>query len=197
MSNDTIFVRRVDDIHVVNHRYALIQDTSGTWRVVSLVRKTFRELQARKSINGLSYSFDRTGLSPSYSKECYNQPQLQCMARSYGRTVSSVVLEGLLKDGVIRVEQDVRIHTGTKPYDMSGLPRFDNYQIDPDNGGWIIATITEDGLLFGSKPKVHTVRGDAEAELQRLASVSQGTEFVLLKAVKTAVSQTIKIKTFA
>jgi hypothetical protein len=83
------------------------------------------------------------------------------------------------------------------PSDLMGMPYLDNIRLDPTQGGWIIATVTPQGLLFGSKPKVHLSYAAADAELERLASVSPGTEFVLLKAVKTAVTQTVQTRTFA
>jgi len=57
-------------------------------------------------------------------------------------------------------------------------------------------TVSTEGLLFGTKPKVHLDPTAAEAELERLASASPGTEFVLLKAVKTAVTQTVQTRSF-
>jgi hypothetical protein len=77
-----------------------------------------------------------------------------------------------------------------------GMPYQGNTRLDPTQGGWIIATVTPQGLLFGSKPKVHLSYAAADAELERLASVSPGTEFVLLKAVKTAVTQTVQTRSF-
>jgi hypothetical protein len=82
------------------------------------------------------------------------------------------------------------------PSDLMGMPYLDNTQLDSTRGGWIIATVTPKGLLFGTKPKVHLDPTAAEAELERLASVSPGTEFVLLKAVKTAVTQTVQTRSF-
>lgn len=192
-----IHVRSEADIHNLNNRYVVVKDVLGTYRVVSLVRKPYRELQPRESIGGPSYVFNRTGMNPSWDKTSYNQAQLANMVKQYGKKVDQVTLSFLKKDGTVSVAEDARIHEGTKPSDFAGLPRFDNHQLDPQKGGWIIATVTKDGLLFGSKPKVHTNQGAAEAELQRLATVSPGTEFVLMKAVKTAITQTVQTKEFA
>lgn len=191
-----IHVRSEADIYVLNDRYAVVRDVTNTYRVVSLVRVPYRELAGRDSLSGLSYVFDRTGRGQFY-KESYNQSQLAGLVAQYGKRPTQTILDQLRSHGAVSIAQDVRVHAGTKPSDLSGLPRFDNRHLDPQKGGWIIATVTKDGLLFGSKPKVHINQGAAEAELQRLATVSPGTEFVLMKAVKTAVTQVVQTKEFA
>lgn len=184
-----IHVRSVNDVYVVNGRYAIVKDVTDTYRVISLVRQPYRELAGRTSPLGLTYSFDRAGRGADY-KGTYNQYQLAKLVELHGSPIRGSALDKLQLDGAIVFDN------GLGKRDLSGLPRYNNRHLDPEKGGWIIATVTPDGLLFGSKPKVHTDSGAAEAELQRLATVALGTEFVLMKAVKTAVSQTVQTKIF-
>lgn len=57
--------------------------------------------------------------------------------------------------------------------------------------GYVIATVTKNGLLFGSQPKIHLTETEADAELIRLAGVKPGTQFVSLKITKACQMQGI------
>lgn len=191
-------INSVNDIRVVNGRYALIPSAQGI-RVVSLVRKPYAELQSRiDSANQLNYYFAR---SVNSYREHFSQSSLaRLMSSSSSRPATPQQRADLLASGIFRERHEaVEVplsSAGIGKSELAGIPS-NNTQLDPQKGGWIIATVTPTGLLFGSKPKVHTNAGAAEAELQRLATVSPGTEFVLLKAVKTAVTQTVQTKVFA
>ncbi|MCA1800317.1 MAG: hypothetical protein LC650_03400 [Actinobacteria bacterium] len=117
------------------------------------------------------------------------------MVIRYGKPPTDLQLSKL-QERAVRFQ--VNPNHALEPGDLQGIPTMiNNHVLDPQKGGWVIATVTATGLLFGTKPKVHTNQGAAEAELQRLATVSPGTEFVLLKATKTAITQTVQTKTFA
>lgn len=189
-----IHARSTKDIRVVNSRYAIVLDVNKNYRVVSLVRTPFRELAARYTSMGMSYVFDREGRGPFY-KQSYNQPELEVLYTTRGLAATESQLAGLV-GGAVRVDSYHTPAAALVKGALEGMP-YNNHQLDPQRGGWVIATVTENGLLFGSKPKVHRDQGAAEAELQRLATVSPGTEFVLLKATKTAITQTVQTKTFA
>jgi hypothetical protein len=132
-------------------------------------------------------------------KDWFGQRRLMSLTKRFAKKPTQSELEKLaqlLKFGRGRHGADDRKPV-MMPSDLMGMPYLDNTRLDPNQGGWIIATVTPQGLLFGSKPKVHLSYAAADAELERLASVSPGTEFVLLKAVKTAVTQTVQTRTFA
>ena len=188
-----INVRNANDICVVNNRYAIIRDFNGDYRVVSLVRTPYRELQPRHGSSGMSYAFNRTGTSSVWNKTNYSQGQLATMFTRHGVQPKPSVLADLQTHGAIKLHNAAGAQGNI---DLSGMP-YNNNQLDPVNGGWVIATVTTDGLLFGTKPKVHRNQDAAEAELQRLATVSPGTEFVLLKATKAAITQTVQTRNFA
>ena len=193
---------------VLNQRYAVVPDVQGILRVVSLLGAVARELQPRGPHSNVTYAFNRTGIGINL-KDSYSQRRLRSVVERYGKPATSTERSkicGLVKcvnpwkdyqsaNQALTVEQ---LYCQTvEPGDLMGMPYLDNTRLDPNQGGWIIATVTPQGLLFGSKPKVHLDPTAAEAELERLASVSPGTEFVLLKAVKTAVTQTVQTRTFA
>ena len=189
-----IQAKSLQDVSVLNNRYAVIRDTQGTYRVVSLVREPYRELQARENSGGISYVFNRTGANPSWDKSSYDQQALARMVTRYGKPPTNLQLNKL-QERAVRFQ--VNPNHPLEPGDLQGIPTMiNNHQLDPNKGGWVIATVTATGLLFGTNPKVHTALMSASAELERLASVSPGTEFVLLKAVKTAVSHSVQTKTF-
>lgn len=203
ITKNDIRVNSATDIAVLNNRYAVIRDVNGIYRVVSLVRSPATELQPRTTGGGISYVFNRTGTGPSWDKQSYNQQQLAGLITRYGKAPAadqmielSSIVQGLgPRPNNPWKTTDVRMSAGIGKSDIAGMP-FLNTQLDPQKGGWVIATVTPEGLLFGSKPKVHTNEGAANAELQRLATVSPGTEFVLLKATKTAITQTVQTRTF-
>ncbi len=49
------------------------------------------------------------------------------------------------------------------------------------SAGYVIATQTKDGLIFGSKPKVHLTLQDVKVEMLRLATLNPGVKFIRLK----------------
>lgn len=49
------------------------------------------------------------------------------------------------------------------------------------SAGYVIATQTKDGLIFGSKPKVHPSLQSAKDEMLRLATLNPGVKFIRLK----------------
>jgi hypothetical protein len=49
--------------------------------------------------------------------------------------------------------------------------------------GWIIGSVTEQGLSFAAAPVVHKVEAEATAEMARLAKLKPGTQFVRLQLV--------------
>ena len=190
VAQNDIRVLNLDEARVLNHRHAIVRDIQGVLRVVSLLGERPNELRPRGPHSNVSYTFDRFGTGTQRS---YNQQQLEAVHRIYCKPPTRIEYARLL--GFVKTEarKPLMVETG----DLMGMPYLDNTRLDPNQGGWIIATVTPQGLLFGSKPKVHLSYAAADAELERLASVSPGTEFVLLKAVKTAVTQTVQTRTFA
>jgi len=188
VQND-IRVLNLDEARVLNHRHAIVRDIQGVLRVVSLLGERPNELRPRSPHSNVSYTFDRFGTGTQRS---YNQLQLEAAHRIYCKPPTRIEYARLL--GFVKTEARKPLMVETS--DLMGMPYLDNTRLDPTQGGWIIATVTPQGLLFGSKPKVHLSYAAADAELERLASVSPGTEFVLLKAVKTAVTQTVQTRSF-
>jgi len=166
--------------------------------VVSLLGEKARELQPRGTRDNVSYAFSRT-MHATDRKDWFGQRRLMSLTKRYGKKPTQSELEKLaqlLKFGRGRHGADDRKPV-MMPSDLMGMPYLDNTRLDPTQGGWIIATVTPQGLLFGSTPKVHKDEDSAFAELQRLVHTAPGTEFVLFKAVKTAVTQTVQTRTFA
>ncbi len=186
----TIKVSSRNDIKVLNNRYAVCYAVNGQWRVVSLVSSPYRELASRYTSLGLSYVFNRTGQYGAWHKESFNQAQLSSLVTRYGKPVSNDQYSKMVRDGaVVAINEPVRqVSTGTGKTAFAPLSTF--------GGGYVIATVTDTGLLFGSKPKVHATQDLAEAELERLANVSPGTEFVMLKAQKAARAATVTVREF-
>jgi len=56
----------------------------------------------------------------------------------------------------------------------------------------LIASIEDDKLLFGTKPKLHIGEKSWKAEMQRLAVVAPGTKFVALQIVASVVAGGLK-----
>ena len=194
----TVSTEGLEATRVLNQRYAVVPDVQGILRVVSLLREKARELQPRGTHDNVSYAFSRT-MHATDRKDWFGQRRLMSLTKRYGKKPTQSELEKLaqlLKFGRGRHGADDRKPV-MMPSDVPAMPYLDKTQLDSTRGGWIIATVTPKGLLFGATPKVHLDPTAAEAELERLASVSPGTEFVLLKAVKTAVTQTVQTRTFA
>jgi len=194
----TVSTEGLEATRVLNQRYAVVPDVQGILRVVSLLGEKARELQPRGTRDNVSYAFSRT-MHATDRKDWFGQRRLMSLTKRFAKKPTQSELEKLaqlLKFGRGRHGADDRKPV-MMPSDLMGMPYLDNIRLDPTQGGWIIATVTPQGLLFGSKPKVHLSYAAADAELERLASVSPGTEFVLLKAVKTAVTQTVQTRTFA
>jgi hypothetical protein len=193
----TVSTEGLEATRVLNQRYAVVPDVQGILRVVSLLGEKARELQPRGTHDNVSYAFNRTGIGINL-KDSYSQRRLRSVVERYGKKPTESELEKLaqlLKFGRGHPWLEARKPV-MMPSDVMGMPYLDNTQLDSTRGGWIIATVTPKGLLFGATPKVHLDPTAAEAELERLASVSPGTEFVLLKAVKTAVTQTVQTRSF-
>jgi hypothetical protein len=193
----TVSTEGLEATRVLNQRYAVVPDVQGILRVVSLLREKARELQPRGTHDNVSYAFSRT-MHATDRKDWFGQRRLMSLTKRYGKKPTQSELEKLaqlLKFGRGHPWLEARKPV-MMPSDVMGMPYLDNTQLDSTRGGWIIATVTPKGLLFGAKPKVHLDPTAAEAELERLASVSPGTEFVLLKAVKTAVTQTVQTRSF-
>jgi len=186
----TIKISERNDISVLNNRYAVCYDIDKRYRVVSLVSSPHRELQGRHTGGGLSYVFNRTGTGASFYKESYNQAELARLVTRYGKNVTNDQYSRMVQDGaVVAINEPVRqVSTGTGKTAFAPLSTF--------GGGYVIAIVTDTGLLFGSKPKVHATQDLAEAELERLANVSPGTEFVMLKAQKAARAATVTVREF-
>lgn len=186
----SIKVSERNNIKVLNNRYAVCYDIDGQWRVVSLVSTPYRELAARRTSLGLSYVFNRTGQYGAWHKESFNQAELSSLVTRYGKAVTNDQYSRMVRAGaVVAINEPVRqVTTGTGKTVFAGQSTF--------TGGYVIATVTDTGLLFGSKPKVHATQDLAEAELERLANVSPGTEFVMLKAQKAARAATVTVREF-
>jgi len=193
----TVSTEGLEATRVLNQRYAVVPDVQGILRVVSLLGEKARELQPRGTHDNVSYAFSRT-MHATDRKDWMNQRRLMSFTKRYGKKPTQSELEKLaqlLKFGQGHPTNDDRKPV-MMPSDVPAMPYLDNTQLDSTRGGWIIATVTPKGLLFGATPKVHLDPTAAEAELERLASVSPGTEFVLLKAVKTAATQTVQTRSF-
>jgi hypothetical protein len=192
-----ITVASINDIVVITKdRYAIVKDTAGVYRVVSLLRTTASELgwYDRGSFGKLdrTYTFCRSGCG---RKEIFGQFQLKQAVQNYGKPATPAQLVKLSRVVYINkaTTQDIKMATAGKT-DFNGLPS--RTQLDPVQGGWIIAAVGPGGLVFGTTPKVHISRLAAEAELERLASLAPGTEFVLFKAAKIAKSSAVVTRTF-
>jgi hypothetical protein len=190
VAQNDIRVLNLDEARVLDHRHAIVRDIQGVLRVVSLLGERPNELRPRSPHSNVSYTFDRFGTGTQRS---YNQQQLEAVHRIYCKPPTRIEYARLL--GFVKTEarKPLMVETG----DLMGMPYLDNTRLDPNQGGWIIATVTPQGLLFGSTPKVHKDEDSANAELQRLVHTAPGTEFVMFKAVKTAVTQTVQTRTFA
>jgi len=190
VAQNDIRVLNLDEARVLNHRHAIVRDIQGVLRVVSLLGERPNELRPSSPHSNVSYTFDRFGTGTQRS---YNQQQLEAVHRIYCKPPTRIEYARLL--GFVKTEarKPLMVETG----DLMGMPYLDNTRLDPNQGGWIIATVTPQGLLFGSTPKVHKDEDSANAELQRLVHTAPGTEFVMFKAVKTAVTQTVQTRTFA
>jgi hypothetical protein len=197
MIQNSIQTASLKDIYIVSNRYAIIKDTDGLYRVVSLVRHPANELLQRDTLSGISYTFDRFG---NGYKNSYNQHDLKNLSRSYGKAPTGLQYQWLKERGVVTVVVDVvdvKLANTRDGFDGIPTPGHSVFELDPNKGGWIIATIAPSGtLLFSTRPKVHLTRRSAKAELDRLAEAAPGNEFVLFKAEMTAVSNTVQTKIF-
>ena len=186
-------INSLNNIRVLYGRYAIIADVDGVFRVVSLVRLPARELQPNDAQCGRSYSFDERGTG---YKTNFGQRSLKNMAADRGQAPNDVQLRLLTERGVVTVIDDVKMSSVGRG-SLDGLPTpINNRLLHPVKGGWVIGTVTVSGIDFSSQPKVHLDRGAAVAELDRLAKGFPGTEFVLFKADKTAVANSVQTKTF-
>lgn len=186
-------VDHVNKIRVVNDRYAIVLDTDGLYRVVSLVRMPARELQPTDTQSGTSYSFDSVG---NGYKTNFGQRSLKSMGADRGKSPTELQLQCLTKRGVVTVINDQKV-ASAEPDGLNGIPTpINNRLLDSGIGGWIIGNVTTQGLDFSSHPKVHHSRAEAVSELGRLAKEFAGIEFVLFKADMTAVANSVHTKTF-
>jgi hypothetical protein len=192
-----ITVASINDIVVITKdRYAIVKDTAGVYRVVSLLRTTASELgwYDRGSFGKLdrTYTFCRSGCG---RKEIFGQFQLKRAVQNYGKPATPALLVKLSRVVYINkaTTQDIKMAT-TGKNDFNGLPL--NTQLDPVKGGWIIASVGPGGLVFGTTPKVHISKIVGETELARLASIAPGTEFVLFKAASIAKASAVVTHTF-
>ena len=193
IQHNYIPVKSINNIRVVSARYAVVFDTNGLYRVVSLVRTPARELQSSDAQGNRSYSFDSRGTG---HKARFGQLSLKSMASTIGREPTAAQLCSLTERGVVTVVKDVKMSSVMRG-DLDGLPTpINNKHLHTEAGGWIIGTVTVVGVDFSPQPKVHLDRGAAVAELKRLAVAHPTTEFVLFKSEMTAVVKTLQVKTF-
>jgi len=186
-------INSLNNIRVLYGRYAIVFDTNGVYRVVSLVRLPARELQPNDAQCGRSYSFDERGTG---YKTNFGQRSLKNMAADRGQAPNDVQLRFLTERGVVTVINDVKMSSVGRG-SLDGLPTpINNRLLDSGIGGWIIGNVTTLGLDFSSHPKVHHSRAEAVSELGRLAKEFAGTEFVLFKADMAAVANSVHTKTF-
>jgi hypothetical protein len=191
--HNRIQIKSLNNIRVVSTRYAIVFDTDGVYRVVSLVRLPARELQSSDAQGGHSYSFDCRG---SGYKTRFGQRSLKNMAADRGQAPTAAQLRFLTERGVVTVINDVKM-SSVRRGDLDGIPTpINNRLLHSVTGGWIIGNVTEQGLGFSSQPKVHYLKTEADTELKRLAVAYPSTEFVLFKADMTAMVKTLQIKTF-
>ena len=183
------------DVKVLNNRYAVVKDVRGIYRVVSLVRTPYKELAARYSGGDICYTFDRTGTN--YNKTSYGQRALQNLVNLHGKPPTPEALI-ILQQQAVRFNSIVDVALSrSKPSDLKGTPTLiSNKELHPAVGGWIIATASNKGLVFGTHPKVHLNHEVACVELTRLANAHPGKEFVLFKADRTATVAAVQTKVF-
>jgi hypothetical protein len=193
IQHNYIPVKSINNIRVVSTRYAVVFDTNGLYRVVSLVRTPARELQSSEAQGNRSYSFDSRGTG---HKTRFGQRSLKSMASNIGREPTDAQLLLLTEHGVVTVIKDVKL-VRTAKGGLDGIPTpINNRLLHSVTGGWIIGNVTKQGLDFSSQPKVHHLRTEAVTELGRLAKEFAGTEFVLFKVDMTAVADGVQTKTF-
>ena len=193
IQRNKIQINGLNNIRVLYGRYAIVFDTNGVYRVVSLVRTPARELQPTDAQGGHSYSFDERGTG---YKTNFGQRSLKNMAADRGQAPNDVQLRVLRARGVVTVVNNRKL-TSVVQGDPNGIPTpINNRLLHSVTGGWIIGNVTKQGLDFSSHPKVHHSRAEAVSELGRLAKVFPGTEFVLFKVDMTATANGVQTKTF-
>lgn len=178
-TNSATNIRKVND-------YFLVLDVNDQVRVITKTGGPIRELGfiGTGNFNDRSYKFNPTRI-PGISQK-YNQQALREVF-SGSIPTSRSEREQLAFYGVVRI----RLDSQSKQAPL-------NQSLDPQRGGYIIAQVNQDGSISpGKTPRIHTTVISADAELERLANEFPGTEYVMLKAVKTArVARTV-IKEFS
>lgn len=210
-----ITVNSSADVHNINNRYAIVKDTFGVYRVISLMTNPPRELASKIDTYftyALTVGYSMRAPTDWSRPQRFNQQQLADLIAYWQQDTVTAASQKEAQQLVNKLVAKCVIFVCTKVPGQSEQ-QSDQHQpanvptgrcmpvsvlaLDPQAGGWVIATVSDKGLLFSSKPKVHTDLVSAETELKRLAQLQPGTEFVLFKAVQSVVVDAMKTKTFA